>query len=175
MKTQLKNRILWYDGTSQVDPDLIPDLMVNGLPLENICITHHNSDSLQFNTLSEDYQLNQKSSNKDFDFSWKIPTEYQNINLEEILEETCIEYCYLNKLDHHLYYERLYAELKEIKNRHIEPLFKTIFYLINTLYETQVFGIGRGSSCASLVLFLLGLHKIDPVKYDISMEEFFHD
>ena len=38
-----------------------------------------------------------------------------------------------------------------------------------------VVGLGRGSSCASLVLHLLGLHAVDPVKYDIPFSEFTHE
>jgi DNA polymerase III alpha subunit len=33
--------------------------------------------------------------------------------------------------------------------------------------------VGRGSSVASYVLFLIGVHKIDPIKYELPIEEFF--
>lgn len=35
-----------------------------------------------------------------------------------------------------------------------------------------VVGTGRGSSCASLVLYLLGLHMVDPVEWDIPFSEY---
>jgi DNA polymerase III alpha subunit len=36
-----------------------------------------------------------------------------------------------------------------------------------------VWGVGRGSSVASYVLYLLGIHKIDSIKYNLSPDEFF--
>jgi len=35
-----------------------------------------------------------------------------------------------------------------------------------------VWGVGRGSSCASLILYILKVHDIDPVKYEINFQEF---
>jgi DNA polymerase III alpha subunit len=35
-----------------------------------------------------------------------------------------------------------------------------------------VWGVGRGSSVASYVLYLLGVHKIDSIKYNLDIEEF---
>ncbi len=53
-------------------------------------------------------------------------------------------------------------------------LLKTMKYIVDTLRENNiVWGVGRGSSVASYVLFLLGVHKIDSVKYDLPIEEFF--
>ena len=53
---------------------------------------------------------------------------------------------------------------------------KTVIFIVDTFKEAGiVWGVGRGSSCASYILFLLGLHLVDPIKFDISMDEFFHD
>lgn len=38
-----------------------------------------------------------------------------------------------------------------------------------------VWGVGRGSACASMVLYILGVHDIDPVKYDIRFSELSKD
>jgi DNA polymerase III alpha subunit len=47
-------------------------------------------------------------------------------------------------------------------------------YIVDTLRANNVvWGVGRGSSVASYVLHLIGVHKIDSVKYDIPIEEFF--
>jgi DNA polymerase III alpha subunit len=35
-----------------------------------------------------------------------------------------------------------------------------------------VWGVGRGSSVASYVLFLIGTHKVDSVKYELDFNEF---
>jgi DNA polymerase III alpha subunit len=47
-------------------------------------------------------------------------------------------------------------------------------YVVDTLRENNiVWGVGRGSSVASYVLHLIGVHKIDSIKYNIPIEEFF--
>ena len=51
---------------------------------------------------------------------------------------------------------------------------KCMKYIVDTLREHNiVWGVGRGSSVASYVLHLLGVHKIDSIKYDIPIGEFF--
>jgi DNA polymerase III alpha subunit len=35
-----------------------------------------------------------------------------------------------------------------------------------------VWGVGRGSSVASYVLYLIGVHKINSMYYDLDIEEF---
>jgi DNA polymerase III alpha subunit len=47
-------------------------------------------------------------------------------------------------------------------------------YIVDTLRANNiVWGVGRGSSVASYVLHLIGVHKIDSIKYNIPIEEFF--
>jgi DNA polymerase III alpha subunit len=47
-------------------------------------------------------------------------------------------------------------------------------YVVDTLRNNQVvWGVGRGSSVASYVLFIIGVHKIDSVKYKLPINEFF--
>ena len=45
------------------------------------------------------------------------------------------------------------------------------YELIQSLKQTTVVGVGRGSACASYVMFLLGMHDIDPIKYKIEFSE----
>lgn len=46
-------------------------------------------------------------------------------------------------------------------------------YLVDTMRQHNiVWGVGRGSSVASYVLYLIGIHKIDSLKYDLNINEF---
>jgi len=46
-------------------------------------------------------------------------------------------------------------------------------YLVDTMRDNNiVWGVGRGSSVASYVLYLLGIHKIDSIKYQLDIHEF---
>lgn len=46
-------------------------------------------------------------------------------------------------------------------------------YLVDTMRDNKIlWGVGRGSSVASYVLYLIGVHKIDSMRYGLSIEEF---
>jgi DNA polymerase III alpha subunit len=46
-------------------------------------------------------------------------------------------------------------------------------YLVDTMRKNNiVWGVGRGSSVASYALFLIGVHKIDSIKYNLDIKEF---
>ena len=54
------------------------------------------------------------------------------------------------------------------------PVLKAMKYIVDTLRANNVvWGVGRGSSVASYVLFIIGVHKIDSVKYKLPINEFF--
>lgn len=179
MKLQLKNRVLWFDGTSQVDPELVPDFLLEGVSPEQLAVDSLNEDVEQFNTLSDNPITVGKTENKPFDFEWKIPREYQELKLRSYLVNRLDEYIDTPLLDLEKvneYAVRLEEELDEIERRQMEPLVRALIYVVERLRETNtIWGVGRGSSCASLALFLIGLHKVDPVRYGIPMSEFFHD
>jgi DNA polymerase III alpha subunit len=95
---------------------------------------------------------------------WFIPYEYQNIDIEEFLVNQCPSQNY----------HRLIAELDLYKQHEMIPVLKTMKYIVDTLESKGiVWGVGRGSSVASYVLFLMGVHSIDSVKYNLPIEEFF--
>lgn len=37
--------------------------------------------------------------------------------------------------------------------------------------EGIIWGVGRGSMCSSIIFYVLGLHDVDPIKYDIPFSE----
>lgn len=46
-------------------------------------------------------------------------------------------------------------------------------YLVDTMRQNSiVWGVGRGSSVASFILYLLGVHKINSIKYNLDIGEF---
>lgn len=59
-----------------------------------------------------------------------------------------------------------------IKHDMLDLLFY-LKYLVDTMKENRVvWGVGRGSSVASYVLFLIGIHRIDSIKYNLDIHEF---
>ncbi len=94
---------------------------------------------------------------------WLMPDEYKNMDIEGFLVHVCPK-------EH---YQRLIDELREFRSRNMLNLLKYLKYLVDTLRTNNVvWGVGRGSSVASYVLFLLGVHKIDSIKYNLDWREF---
>jgi DNA polymerase III alpha subunit len=95
---------------------------------------------------------------------WLIPDQYKNMDIESFLVDICPQENY----------QRLVEELTIYRQKNMIPLLQTMKYIVDELRKNNVvWGVGRGSSVASYVLFLLGVHKVDSVKYRLPIEEFF--
>lgn len=95
--------------------------------------------------------------------NWFMPEEYQNMDIEGFLVNACPKENY----------QRLIDELKEYRSRNMLDLLRFLKYFVDTCRsENIVWGVGRGSSVASYVLFLIGVHKIDSVRYKLDWHEF---
>lgn len=69
--------------------------------------------------------------------------------------------------------DRLTAELEAFIERGMMDLLFYLKYLVDVLRENNiVWGVGRGSSVSSFVLYLIGVHKINPIKYNLDWQEF---
>jgi len=95
--------------------------------------------------------------------NWWMPEEYKNIDIEGFLVSVCPKQNY----------QRMKEELEEFRSRNMIDLLKWLKYFVDTCRKNNVvWGIGRGSSVASYVLFLLGIHKIDSIKYKLDWRDF---
>jgi len=96
--------------------------------------------------------------------TWHMPDEYQQLDIAEYLVGLCDTEEKLQRVGHELL---LYQE------RGLFDLLRYLKYLVDVMHENRViWGVGRGSSVASYVLYLLGVHRIDSMYYDLSAEEF---
>lgn len=134
-------------------------------------------DTLEFNRsvaeLHADYELldNYHTINQtleEFDSSlqskWRMPDEYKNMDIAKWLLDQCRE-------EHEI--QRVGEELLLYQERNLFDLLKYLKYMVDTMRDNNVvWGVGRGSSVASYVLFLLGVHKIDSIYYKLSVDEF---
>jgi len=69
--------------------------------------------------------------------------------------------------------DRLERELGYFIDNHFEHVLCSVHKLIERFKQDNVvWGVGRGSSCASYVLFVLEVHDVNPIKYDIDFREF---
>jgi DNA polymerase III alpha subunit len=96
--------------------------------------------------------------------NWFLPEEYRNFDIETYL---------LNRCKTNAETERVNNELYIYKQKDLLMLLKYIYYLISIMKRNQiVWGVGRGSSVASFILYLIGLNKINPLKYNLDFREF---
>lgn len=108
---------------------------------------------------SED--MDPESYHKELSRMWLIPDKYKNIDLLE----------YLRPIAQHP--ERLESEMQQFRERGLEPVLRAALYFVDVMRRQGVtWGVGRGSSVASYVLYLIGVHRIDPVKYNLDITEF---
>ena len=69
--------------------------------------------------------------------------------------------------------DRVSSELELFVQHSMLDLLYYLKYLVDTMRDNKImWGVGRGSSVASYVLFLLGVHKIDSIKYELDIHEF---
>jgi len=58
-------------------------------------------------------------------------------------------------------------------DRELIDLLRYLKYFVDTMRANNiVWGLGRGSSVASYVLYLIGVHRINSMYYDLDIGEF---
>ena len=150
---------MWTNTTEQ----LIQGVMQHGPDILSHCVTA--DDLSQYvNRLNQEH-LHYPIPPLDIDPSqWFISKEYQLMDIEAFL----IDHCPKHNLD------RMLQELELYRTHDLIPVLKAMKYVVDTLRNNNiVWGVGRGSSVASYVLFIIGIHKIDSVKYKLPITEFF--
>jgi len=68
---------------------------------------------------------------------------------------------------------RVAEELALYRERKMEPMLRFMIHLVQVMRENNiVWGVGRGSSVSSFLLYLAGLHSVNSVKYNLDIKEF---
>ena len=96
--------------------------------------------------------------------SWHMPEEYKHMDIAEYILSLC---------DSDARLQRCGEELLLFQERNLFDLLRYLKYLVDTLRANRmIWGVGRGSSVASYVLYLLRVHRIDSMFYDLDVREF---
>lgn len=98
---------------------------------------------------------------------WLFPKEYMDIDIWSTLEGRC------STFDEK---QRLEEEKKLYQKYNLEPVLRLMIYMVDSFRSRNiVWGVGRGSSVASFALYLIGITKINPMKYGLEISEFLKD
>jgi DNA polymerase III alpha subunit len=96
--------------------------------------------------------------------NWHMPQEYQDFDVAEWVLKQCKNDAELQRAGH---------ELIEYSKKDLLIMLCYLKYLVDTMQENNiVWGVGRGSSVASFVLYLLKVHRINSLYYDLDFNEF---
>ena len=112
--------------------------------------------------------VDQKTFDNVCQSEWFMPDEYKELDVVAHLYSLC-------KGDDERFH-RINEELAEFQRREMFDLLRYMIYLVDFMRENDiVWGVGRGSSVASYVLYLIGVHRIDSIKYNLDWREFLRD
>ena len=93
-----------------------------------------------------------------------MPKEYYELDVKKYLLDKCT-----NEKEK----KRVNAEYILFERKKFIKVLQFLIYFVNVLRKhNMVWGVGRGSSVASFCLFLIGVHKINPLQYNIDYKEF---
>ena len=178
LKSQLTDRVLRFDGVSEIGPEQIARFLLLGVPASKLRVTEQTPDLVMFNqqVSLEDQIRTGIDEPIQLDMAWQLPKSYSTLDLDEHFTTLYnqVEGRYSLELQGKAI-ERIVVELEEVKARGMVEFMRTVIFILDELKKNNVvWGVGRGSSCASYLLYLIGLHVVDCVTMEVPMEEFFH-
>lgn len=95
---------------------------------------------------------------------WFMPQEYKDLDIAKWVLEQCADQNELQRAGQELI---VYAE------KNLLPLLQYLKYLVDIMRSNNiVWGVGRGSSVASFVLYLIGIHRIHSLRNNLEFTEF---
>lgn len=147
-----------------INPLDIAELVVENVNTDAVIQTVERSGNVQQWNTPESRDISIADWDAEKQKNWHMPEQYQQLDIAKHILDLCDTPEQLQRAGHEL---MLYQE------KNLFTLLKYLKYLVDTMKEHQIiWGVGRGSSVASYVLYLLEVHKIDSMYYDLSPEEF---
>jgi DNA polymerase III alpha subunit len=96
--------------------------------------------------------------------NWHMPDNYRNMDIAAHVLDLC---------DNQEQLQRCGTELMMYQERDLFDLLRYLTYLVDIMRKNNIiWGVGRGSSVASYVLYKLGVHRIDSMYYNLDIAEF---
>jgi len=165
-------------GEPIVNCNDLMELVYQGYDIDKVKV---NDDRVEkYNSIIEDLALDWPTIKKlneiniaveDYDRAlqsdWYMPDEYKNLDVVNHIKSLAKTEQEKTRVDEEL---ELYIKYNLLN------VLKFLVYLIDTMRKNDiVWGVGRGSSVSSYVLYLLGVHKVDSIKYGLDITDFLKD
>lgn len=105
-----------------------------------------------------------KQFDREMTSRWYIPEDYASFDIAKYVLDKCKSEAEL---------QRAGKELLLYQKRNLFMLLRYLKYLVDIMRKNNIiWGVGRGSSVSSFVLYLIGVHRINSLYYDLPIEEF---
>lgn len=172
MTVNLNNRLILDDGTVLCKDSAIVDMLYADKSIESVVALP--SDDIEMYNTSDGYldtnygriEISDQAMYSEttwFNY-WLTPDTYSTIDVESFIIDKC-------KTDVERY--RAAEELIKYKERGLYPVLKHLIFLVDHWRSANiVWGVGRGSSVSSFVLYLIGINRINPLDFDLEIDEF---
>ena len=123
----------------------------------------------KFNSLCEQLELLPISNEALISKEFNIPQHYKELDVETYIRNKVPQ----SRDSDVSVNARVEQELAMYNERGLYPILQLLIYIIDTMRKYNlVWGVGRGSSVSSYILYLLGVHKVDSHKYNLDIKEF---
>jgi Bacterial DNA polymerase III alpha NTPase domain len=169
--TELDNRTLLDDGTVICDEAALVQLLYAGHDIGGLfcaepetqieweTATHICDDQ----TTGPVHVTTRQFTDKQWYLSWHTPAPYHDMDI--------LKWC-LAKCSNDQERQRVHQEIAEMSKRNMLPVLRHLVYAVDKWREHGVFwGVGRGSSVSSFVLYLIGINRINPLEYGLDIAE----
>lgn len=172
MMLKLDNRTVFDDGTVICNVDAAVELLYSGKSLSQ-AIFQPDEEIQLYNVSNEIMDCNLDplliSNEQCFnDYQW-----YRHWNtLEPWSSMSVLDYC-IEKCATDDERIRVCEEYKLFDERDMIPVLKHLIWMVQNFRERGIFwGVGRGSSVSSYILYLIGINRINPMQFDLDIKEF---
>jgi len=138
------------------------ELLYRGQDLSDVAF----DDIDRFNKFATELEISPISDISLISKEFNIPQHYKELDVEKYIRERLIQ----RDPDE---IGRVEMELDMYRERGLFPVLQLLIWIVDTMRKHNlVWGVGRGSSVSSYLLYILGVHKVNSYKYDLDIKEF---
>lgn len=163
-------------GQVILDSDTLRELLLQGKNISHTCVSV--DEEINLYNLHQDSLLKQHvvfldPPTEDIEFDefhyarsdeWLIPKEYQDIDVLAWLLDKC------NSQEE---IDRVYEEYVLFEDRELVMLLRFFIYLVQYMRTKKfIWGVGRGSSVSSYILYLIGVHRVNSIRYGFDIKDY---
>lgn len=169
---ELGNRTICDDGTVILTPDAAMEVMYAGGSLDGAWlgpgeeVTMHNDSNRMLDMGFTQIQATEQPRYQGTQWyrQWTTPEPYASMDVLAL----CVDRCGTD--DERI---RVCEEYKLFEERDMVPVLRHLVHMVDAMRAAGVtWGVGRGSSVGSFVLYLIGINRINPLEHGLDIHEF---